>query len=120
MFSDQITLPQESIIAGTNRNIVFYLYTEDMRRQIDATGMIARFSLTDYINPSDTPIFTKDCVIITPEGESLAIITATLNRSDTLNLCGKYIYQVTINDLGNVQVLKGIMNIANNFDKTNI
>jgi len=120
LYPDQITLPPESLIAGATRNFIFYLYTENKRKQIDADGMIARFSLTDYVNESNVPILTKSCSIVIPEGESLAIIKLELNRNDTLDLYGKYIHQLTINDNGTVAILKGIMDITNNCDKSDI
>lgn len=116
MFSDQITLPPESMIAGTTKKLVLYLYTHNMKKQIDADGMIARFTLTDYVNPSNVPLVIKNCTILVPEGEELAVISVELARTDTLTLRGKYIYQVTINDDSTIEALKGIMDIANNID----
>lgn len=120
MYTDQITLPPESMIAGTTKKLVLYLYTHNMKKQIDANGMIARFTLTDYVNPSNVPLIIKDCSVSVPEGEHLAVINVPLTRQDTLNLDGKYIYQVTINDDNTIEALKGIMDIARCIDKSDI
>lgn len=121
MYSDQITLPPESMIAGTTKKLVLYLYTHNMKKQIDAEGMLARFTLTDYVNPSNIPLIAKDCTVFVPEGEELAVISVHLSREDTLRLGGgKYIYQVTINDEGTIEALKGIMDIACSIDMTDI
>lgn len=120
MYPDQITLPPESMIAGTTKKLVLYLYTHNMKKQIDADGMVARFTLTDYINPGDTPLIVKNCLVTVPEGEKLAVIVVNLTRQDTLKLSGKYIYQVTINDDDTIEALKGIMNIALSLDTTDI
>ncbi len=120
MFPDQITLPPESMIAGTTKKLVLYLYTHNMKRQIDADGMIARFTLTDYITPNSSPLITKNCTVSVPEGEKLAVIIVDLDRLDTIHLAGKYIYQVTINDEDTIEALKGIMVIASSIDKADI
>lgn len=117
MFSDQHILPTESMIAGTNRNLLFYLYSDKNKKQLDVTGMTGRFALTDFVNESDIPILTKNCSVTVVDGEDLAILKVELLRNDTLNLGGKYIYQITINDNGDIATLSGIMEISNNFDK---
>lgn len=120
MYTDSITLPPESMIAGTTKKLVLYLYTRNMKKQIDANGMIARFVLTDYVNPSDAPLISKSCTVSVPDGEKLAVINVQLNREDTLSLAGKYIYQVTINDEDTIEALKGIMDIGCSIDVAEI
>jgi hypothetical protein len=68
MIINQNILPTETMIAGTSKSILFYLYS-DSSEQIDATGMTSRLAITDFVNESDTPILSKICSIITPEGE---------------------------------------------------
>lgn len=116
MLSTQNVLPTDRMIAGTTRKLTFQLY-EDNMQQIDATGMVARFSISDFTNEINNPIVSKSCTIEVLDDTKSANVVATIDRIDTLNLGGKYIYQVTINNEGTVSVLKGIMNIDNNFDK---
>lgn len=120
MYTDSITLPPESMIAGTTKKLVLYLYTHNLKKQIDANGMVARFVLTDYVNPSNAPLVTKSCIVSVPEGEKLAVINVQLDRQDTLHLAGKYIYQVTINDDDTIEALKGILDIGCNIDVADI
>lgn len=120
MYTDSITLPPESMIAGTTKTLVLYLYTHNMKKQIDANGMVARFVLTDFVNPSNVPLISKSCIVSIPDGEKLAVINIQLSRQDTLRLEGKYIYQITINDDDTIEALKGILDISYNIDIADI
>jgi len=47
-------------------------------------------------------------------------LAVTLDPLDTVDLCGKYIYQITIKDInGNIEIPKqGILFITNNINKS--
>lgn len=119
MFSNQNVLPTDRMIAGTTRKLTFSLYDDD-KQQIDVSGMIARFSISNLANEANNPIVSKNCTMEILDGIQSGNVTVTLDRDDTLSLGGKYIYQVTIKNSETVSVLKGIMNIDNNFDKLEI
>ena len=48
------------------------------------------------------------------------VLGVTLDPLDTVDLCGKYIYQITIKDInGNIEIPKqGILFITNNINKS--
>lgn len=48
------------------------------------------------------------------------VLAVTLDPLDTVDLCGKYIYQITIKDInGNIEIPKqGILFIINNINKS--
>ena len=62
----------------------------------------------------------KEMTVIYDETETIDnILTVTLESSESVNLFGKYIYQITIQDrAGEVEIpSQGIMYITNNIDK---
>ena len=110
-------LPDYSMVAGETQNITILLYTTK-NRQLDATGMYARFAVTDFINQDSEPILTKVCTIITPQDEYPAVLNCRLTPDDTIDLGGKYIYQITVMDIDDsVAILKGDMLIDRNCDR---
>lgn len=117
MFDTNTNLPDYFMIAGESQNIRLYLYTAN-NRQLDADGMKARLAISDYINLGGEPLLIKNCAIIFPAGEELAVINVKLQPEDTVNLRGKYMYQFTVKDPdGIIAVLRGYMCIARNDDR---
>jgi hypothetical protein len=54
------------------------------------------FALTDYVNRSDEPIISRPCTIsVGPEGIA-NIATIVFDPQETLNLHGKFVYQITV------------------------
>lgn len=113
------TLPQDSFVAGQTRKYAWRLYRESGRpfSAIDCEGI---FALIDYSDKDGEPILTKR-IEFASEGSGVSNIgMLTLEPEDTLNLDGKYIYQLSIRDPdGNVDIPdKGIFYISNNIHKS--
>jgi hypothetical protein len=68
-----------------------------------------------------TPILTKSMkAIFNNDGTSDNVLTVTLLPTETVDLFGKYIYQIMIRDIdGDVEIPKqGILYITNNINKS--
>lgn len=115
-----MSLPEYHMTAGESKNITIPIYNT-AKKQIDATGMTARFSISDFVNIASEPLVTKSCSVIVQDGELMAVLFVVLEPEDTVNIYGKYIYQITAKDSqGSLGVLRGVLHIAPNNDKTGI
>lgn len=77
--------------------------------------------IVSFTNKTGVPILTKPMEShfnddVTAEN----VLAVTLDPLDTVDLCGKYIYQITIKDInGNIEIPKqGILFITNNINKS--
>lgn len=114
------TLPDYAMNAGEAKKLSIPIYNS-ANHQIDMTGMAARFAISDPINQDSEPFVIQDCTVVLPDGASCAILSVELAPEDTVNLCGQYIYQVTVkNAEGRPGILKGVLTIAANYDKAAI
>lgn len=106
--------------AGEARTLTIPIYN-DADKQIDMTDMTARFAISDPINQDSEPFVVKTCSVVTPADSDYAVLSVVLDPADTVNMCGQYIYQVTVKDSdGRPGVLKGAITIAANHDKAAI
>lgn len=114
------TLPEQHMTAGDSKNIEIQIYNRK-GKPVDATGMKARISISDYVNLNMSPFVTKNCSVIPRTGEQMAVLFVSLAPADTLNLCGKYVYQITGKDAdSDFGVMNGILVIHPNRDKSAI
>ena len=86
------------------------------------TSCTANLAIINYVNKGGEP-HSKDMTITTDdESDSDAVynvLKVTLLPSDTVDLYGKYIYQITIKDVeDNTELKQGIMYIGNNINKS--
>lgn len=80
----------------------------------------ARFAIADFITPGGAPLVVEDCYAMIPDSEELSVLIVDLAAEDTIDLCGKYVYQLTIEDEhGRTAVLKGMVKIDANYDRGN-
>lgn len=114
-----ISLPTYSMVAGESKTFTIPIYNQ-AGKQIDATGMTARLAICDYINSSMSPFVIKECNVI-PWGDGTTALNVSLRPVDTINLCGKYIYQITGKDVDDdFGVLCGYLTIHLNRDRAAI
>ena len=67
------------MIAGETKTFTIPIYSSVAKnKQIDASGMTARFAISDYVNYDSNPLFSCDCSVFTPEGEPLAVLRVYL------------------------------------------
>lgn len=120
MKAEIYTLPEWSFVGGESQHRIFVMELENggMHDLPDAT---AHMAVVDFVNRRSGTVIEKDVEITEDEDSGFYCdLHVRLTPSDTLNLSGKYIYQISIKDReGNLSIpQKGIMYIADNIDKS--
>lgn len=115
------TLPEISFIGGSTEEFVFHVYDEN-KKVFDLTSCTANLAIINYVNKGGEPLISKDMSVVADEGGDgepvYNVLKVTLLPSETVDLCGKYIYQITIKDVeDNTEPKQGIMYIGNNINK---
>ena len=107
------TLPEISFVGGATQDFIFTCYYYNDKEEYDLTGCTVVFSVIDYVNKNGTPLLSKTMTI---SGSNASV---TLAASETVDLFGKFIYQITVTGTdGTVDIPgQGILHIANNIDK---
>lgn len=85
-------LPTIEIIAGDTCPFVFSIQ-DIAHMDITTKTCSAYFSISPYINESDTPVVSKTQTAITA-----GVLTFDITPQDTAKLCGKYVYQLAISN----------------------
>lgn len=117
MFQCNMALPEYHMTAGSTKEFYIPIFTQS-GEPIDASGMTARFAISDFVNQNCSPFVTKNCRVVTQSGSTLAVLFVSLDAEETMNLYGKFIYQVTAQaSTGEIGPLRGILNISPNNDK---
>ena len=114
------TLPTIDFVGGESQELLFNVYFYKGRKPFSMTGCTSNFSIVDFRNKAGTPLLTKTMnVLENADGSSFNVLSVDLTPSETYELSGKYIYQITIRDVnGNVEIPKqGLMYITNNINK---
>lgn len=115
------TLPTIDFVGGETQDLAFNVYFYKERKPFSLTGCDCNFSVVSFTNKMGAPILSKPMVTIyNDEGSSNNVLTVTLKSSETVDLCGKYIYQIIIRDVnGDAEIPKqGILYITNNINKS--
>lgn len=115
------TLPTIDFVGGETQDLAFHVYFYQGKRPFSLSGCSCNFSIVSFRNKTGTPILTKAMKSITnDDGTADNVLTVTLLPAETVDLCGKYIYQIIIRDIdGDVEIPKqGILYITNNINKT--
>jgi len=112
-------LPEILFVGGETHDLRFRLFT-DTGKVFSASGARATFSVVYSVNRTGTPVISKQMDIIADDDGIESILAVTLIPNETKNLYGKYIYQITIQDMsGEVDIpSQGILGITNNIDKS--
>ena len=108
-----------TFVGGATQQLAFHTYFEDNGRPLSMRGCTGYFSVAEYLNKS-SPLITKTMDIIESKTDATDnILRVELEPSDTVNLAGKFIYQVTIKGSeGDVDIpYQGIMYVTRNIDK---
>lgn len=110
---NQKKLTTLSFVGGSTKCLGFRIFGKN-GTPIDVSQCTARFSIGHSVVASTSCIISKDMT-----ADSSNIFTVTLNPEDTVNLFGKYIYQVTIIDANGTveEPQQGELYIINNIDK---
>ena len=106
------TLPTISFIGGEKQDFSISMFLNNTE-SYDLSDCTAYFSLAEWINKANT-VISKTMYV---SKNNLSII---LESNETIDLSGKYIYQITIKkDTNTLPILcQGVVYITKNIDKT--
>lgn len=112
------TLPTVNFIGGTTQELECCVMTHDGSNEYDLTGCTPYFSLINYVNKMSTPQVYKQRDITTGVNGINNVLRVKLSASDTVDLTGKFVYQISIHGRsGSVDNRQGIMYIASNINR---
>lgn len=113
--NDANRLPTISFIGGATKTFNFNIFSSN-GKPVDVTSCRAEFSLISSTEKNGPPLLKKD---MTVSLSSSNILTVSLEKNDTINLYGKYIYQVSIiYDQLAEEPMQGDLYIDLNIDKS--
>lgn len=115
------TLPTVTFVGGETQDFAFNVYFYKDRKPFSLSGCECNFSIVAATNKTGVPILTKSMgSIYNNDGTCDNVLTVTLLPNETVDLSGKYVYQIIIKDIdGDVEIPKqGLLYIVNNINKT--
>lgn len=84
-------------VGGGDIDIDFDLKNQYNSTAYNAEGCTARFSIADYLY-RDTALLNYEATLKSDENGILSVASVRIPASDTVNMAGAYIYQVSIKD----------------------
>lgn len=114
------TLPTIEFVGGETQTLIFNTYFHNKDRAFGLESVTANFSVVSFNNKTGVPIISETMdALYNEDHTALNVLKVTIPSSKTLNLSGKYIYQISIRDIDDtVEIPKqGIMYIINNINK---
>lgn len=121
MLNKIYSLPEIQFVGGSSEDLTFHVYYDEKNpKPFGLFGGSANFSIVNFINKNSLPLVSKPMVIRTnDEGTYYNVLFVSLEPTETVDLYGKFVYQITIKDVdGNVDIPhQGIINIHNNINK---
>lgn len=105
------SLPTIEFIAGETRTFTYNVYSGSISNPCTLSKAV--FSITPSTNKFGDPVISKTMTV------SQNKISVTLSSNDTINLSGKYLYQIVVKDTaGAIEIPDhGVLYIKNNIDK---
>lgn len=114
----QYTLPQVEFVGGSTQDFAFRCRHYATGSPMDMSGCQAEFSIIEYLDKHGDPLWSSHMTVRELNGicDELFI---SIPPEVTVDLWGKYIYQISIRDVdGVVEIPKqGIFYITNNIQK---
>lgn len=117
---DPYTLPTIDFVGGETQDLAFHIYFYLGDKPFSLSGCESSFSIVSFTNKLGSPILTKTMTVgYDSSGAHDNVLRVTLTPSETVDLFGKYIYQISIRDIGgDVEIPKqGVLYITNNINK---
>lgn len=114
------TLPTIDFVGGETQDLAFHAFFHSKNKPFDLTGCTSNFSVIGFTNKIGDPIITKPMqILVSDDGDTNNILSVTIEPNETVNLSGKYIYQISIRSVeGIIEIPKqGILYITNNINK---
>lgn len=121
MLTKQFSLPEWDFVGGETQKRTFTL-RRPSGQYYDIPNGIANLAVVEFVNRDMSPVLTQETPVSIGANGKACNVAFALSPSDTKDLDGKYIYQITISDgNGNVAIpSQGIMVIAKNIHKAAI
>lgn len=122
--SERFTLPTVYFVGGGTEELIIHTYGRNTKREFNLTGCDCQFALMEYTSKDSkigTPLFSKTMSVdYGTEKGVYSIMRVTLLPEDTVELHGKFIYQISIRDIYSdlEPPQQGIFYIYNNIDKS--
>ena len=115
MIHTNYTLPEISFVGGEYQNLVFNLLTTS-GTDFDAGECKVGFAVIHYANKNGIPILTKDAEIRCGKNGVMSIAVIDIQPNDTVDLYGRFVYQITICDADGATEIpgQGIIDITRN------
>ena len=115
MINPIYNLPDIKFVGGESQRFVFDLVTI-YDSKFDAKNCDVGFAIINYANKNGKPVVVKSMETVEDNNGFFSIITVKLDPQDTLNMHGRYIYQISIRDPeGNTEIPgQGLMDILKN------
>jgi hypothetical protein len=117
------SLPTIEFVGGETQELVFNVYFHSKDKPFGMAGATANFAIVSSLNKTGAPILSKPMTAGYDEhGTVLNVLRVTIAPSESVNLSGKYIYQITLRDMsGETEIPKqGVLFISNNINKSAI
>ena len=117
---NQYALPTIEFVGGETQSLQFHTYIYSNGSPFDLQDTTRDFSVIHFSDKTGEPILSKSMdIAVDPASGVYNTLRVKLSAAETVNLSGKYIYQITIKDAsGNTEIPKqGIMYITNNIHK---
>lgn len=114
------TLPTLNFVGGETQDLSFSIYYYKHGKPYSLSACEANLSIVSMINKNGQPILSKQMSVrYDSTGTVDNVLYVTLMPEDTINLSGKYLYEIQIRDIdGDVEIPKqGFMYIVNNINK---
>ena len=119
------TLPAIDFVGGSSQDLIFHVYFYTTKNPFDLSDCTANFSIVEFTNRTGKVVLSKTMTIDSDgavySGDTYRnILRVALTPADTVNLSGKYIYQISIKETstGKTEVPnQGTMYITNNINK---
>jgi len=104
-------------VGGTAVSINFPTFFGETGEPLDLTGYTANFSLVKDTNWRGTPVLSKAMTIVPNDNGDMNSLYVELSSSDTIDLAGRYIYQIAVNGNSPDVPHQGVVHIINNINK---
>ena len=95
------------------------MYSPVSNQPFNVYGCAGNFAIVSFTNKMGAPILSKDMGVATDKEGTENVLVVKLLPHETVDLYGKYIYQITLRDVdGIVEIPKqGILYVTNNINK---
>jgi hypothetical protein len=117
------SLPTIDFVGGSTQELVFHTFFSQNKKSFDLSSCTASFALINFVNKNGSPLIAKPMEVSKSEdgdGTVTNVLRVVLLPEETVDLVGKFIYQITIQDIsGEIEIPdQGIIRIANNINKS--